>query len=301
MFKLLSKESNIFSIPVYIIFLLFIVIPFSILDFNILHGISAVITFCGVALAYFIFNRINLTYQTHLPLFLYTFFVFALYPGNLDIGLAVSLTTNSFLLLFLTRPEGSFQNHSYVLVGTILAINFIFLPTTWPMFFFIILHIFATSKNISLNAFRLFLGILLVCFAYLCIMFFLGANSWNEDYLPFQLGKIMTEFYPLYFLTPILLMVLYGILDHFNHLNEKSPTSRFKYTFLLIFSVAQTITITLYMGYHYEYLLLLAFPLSVILSRMLRFLPKYWMREAGLWFIILSLILFKIGNFLNLV
>ncbi|WP_228409250.1 DUF6427 family protein, partial [Chryseobacterium sp. HMWF001] len=34
MFKLLSKESNIFSIPVYIGFLLLIVITFNLLNFN---------------------------------------------------------------------------------------------------------------------------------------------------------------------------------------------------------------------------------------------------------------------------
>ena len=59
--------------------------------------------------------------------------------------------------------------------------------------------------------------------------------------------------------------------------------SKFKYAFLLVFSIAQLITIVLYMGKNYEYLLLLAFPSSIILSRMLRFLPKYWMREVGLW------------------
>ena len=85
MFRLLSKESNIFSIPVYIGFLLFIVILFNILNFNTYEAIIAGITFVGIALGYFCFNAIQLNYQTHLPLFLYTFFIFGLYNGNLDI------------------------------------------------------------------------------------------------------------------------------------------------------------------------------------------------------------------------
>ena len=77
---------------------------------------------------------------------------------------------------------------------------------------------------------------------------------------------------------------------------KKSPTSKFKYTFLLIYLFAQLATIFFYMGNVYEYLLLLALPASIILSRMLRFLPKYWMKEAGLWIIIICLMIFKVIN-----
>ena len=94
--------------------------------------------------------------------------------------------------------------------------------------------------------------------------------------------------------------LIYAVFDHFAHFNEKSPTSRFKYSFLLVFSLAQLITIVLYMGKSYEYLILMAFPASIILSRMLRFLPKYWMQELCLWIIIGALIFFKIGTYLIL-
>ncbi|AZI23448.1 hypothetical protein EIH07_10580 [Chryseobacterium taklimakanense] len=300
MFKLLSKESNIFSIPVYIIFLLFVVIAFNVLDFSYLNGISAVITFCGVALAYFVFNQINLTYQTHLPLFLYTVFIFALYPGDLDIGIAVSLLTNSFLLLILTSTEEHFRKRSYVLVGAILVVNFIFLPTTWPMLIFVILHIIATSQQIPLNIFRLFLGMVLMLGAYFCLMYFMGFTTFDDRYLPVKIGRPMTDFYPVYFLFPIFGLMVYAVIDHFNHFNAKSPISRFKYTFILIFTLAQLVTIILYMGKSYEYLLLLAFPASIILSRMLRYFPKYWMKEAGLWIIIICLLVYKAGSYFQI-
>ncbi|MBL7881598.1 MAG: hypothetical protein JNN23_17325 [Chryseobacterium gambrini] len=300
MFKLLSKESNIFSIPVYIGFLLLIVITFNLLNFNTYEGIIAGITFLGIALGYFCFHSIALNYQTHLPLFLYTFFVFGLYPGNLDIGIAVALLTNSFLLLLLTSTNEDIRKKSYVLVGSIVALNFIFLPTTWPMAVFVIIHVIATSERIGLNIFRFLLGIVLIVFSYFSVMFFIDFKSWNIDYFPFGKMKPVTDYTELLPLIPVIGMLIYAVYDHFRNYNKKSPISRYKYTFLLVFSMAQLITIILYMNKNYEYLLLLAFPSTIIISRMLRFLPKYWMQEIGLWLLIFSLIGFKAGTYFNL-
>ncbi len=300
MFKLLSKESNIFSIPVYIGFLLLIVITFNLLNFNTYEGIIAGITFLGIALGYFCFHSIALNYQTHLPLFLYTFFVFGLYPGNLDIGIAVALLTNSFLLLLLTSTNEDIRKKSYVLVGSIVALNFIFLPTTWPMSVFVIIHVIATSERIGLNIFRFLLGIILIVFSYFSVMFFIDFKSWNIDYFPFGKMKPVTDYTELLPLIPVIGMLIYAVYDHFRNYNKKSPISRYKYTFLLVFSMAQLITIILYMNKNYEYLLLLAFPSTIIISRMLRFLPKYWMQEVGLWLLIFSLIGFKAGTYFNL-
>ncbi|WP_029294606.1 DUF6427 family protein [Chryseobacterium hispalense] len=300
MFRLLSKESNIFSIPVYIGFLLLIVISFNFLNFNTYEAIIAGITFLGIALGYFCFHSIALNYQTHLPLFLYTFFIFGLYPGKLDIGLAVALLTNSFLLLLLTSTNEDIRKKSYVLVGSIVALNFIFLPVTWPMAVFVIIHLIATSERIGLNIFRFLLGIVLIILSYFSVMFFLNFTSWNTDYFPFGKMKFVTDYTGLFPLIPIALMLMYAVYDHFRNYNKKSPVSRYKYTFLLVFSVAQLITIILYMNKAYEYLLLLAFPSTIILSRMLRFLPKYWMQEVSLWLIIFSLIGFKAGTYFDL-
>ncbi|WBV61650.1 DUF6427 family protein [Chryseobacterium camelliae] len=300
MFKLLSKESNIFSIPVYIVFLLFIVIIFNILNFNTYEAIIAGITFLGIALAYFCFHTIALNYQSHLPLFLYTFFIFGLYPGGVDIGIAVALLTNSFLLLLLTSINEDVRKKSYVLVGSIVALNFIFLPTTWPMAIFVLIHVIATSERVGLNIIRFLLGVLLIATSYLSTMYFLDFTTWNLDYFPFGKMKLITDFHEIFPLIPIVLLLIYAIYDHFSNYNKKSPISRYKYTFLLVFSLAQLVTIILYMNKNYEYLLLLAFPVSIILSRMLRFLPKYWMQEVSLWLIILSLVMFKAETYFDI-
>jgi hypothetical protein len=120
------------------------------------------------------------------------------------------------------------------------------------------------------------------------------------DYFPFGKMKPVTDYTELLPLIPVIGMLIYAVYDHFRNYNKKSPISRYKYTFLLVFSMAQLITIILYMNKNYEYLLLLAFPSTIIISRMLRFLPKYWMQEVGLWLLIFSLIGFKAGTYFNL-
>ncbi len=299
MFKILSKESNIFSIPAYCIVLLLMVIIFNVLNFNTLGTLSAIITFAGIALGYFCFHAIGLTYQTHLPLMLYTFFTFAFYPGSLDIGLAVTILTNSFLVLMLTNNDLEFRKKSNVLVGAILTLNFIFLPATWPLIFFVIIHIIATSERIGLQIFRLLFGVILVLLSYFSVMYFLDFRSLDNRYFPFNDLKIYTNLQPLLYLIPVAALLVYSVFDHFLHFNKKSPVSKFKYNFLLIFSLAQLITIILYMGNHYEFLMLLALPASVILSRFLRFVKKPWFREVGLWVIIFSLIAFKLTYYIS--
>ncbi len=300
MFRLLSKESNIFSIPVYIFFLFLLIISFNILDFKTLGVFSSIITFCGFALGYFLFNAIGLNYNTHLPLFLYTFFVFALYPGSLDIGIAMSLFTNSFVMVLLTSNQDEVRKNSYLIIGAILAVNFLFLPTTWPMFIFVLIHLISTSDHISLNIFRLFFGNALVFGTYFGVMYLIGYHDFDESYIPYVEDSFMQEYYPLYFLLPVALYVLYAVMDHFANFNKKSPSSKFKYTFMLMFFLAQLVTVFLYMGKNYEYLLLLVLPNVIILSRALRFLKKYWMKEFGLWIIILTLLLFKLSTYVNI-
>ncbi len=300
MFRLLSKESNIFSIPVYIFFLFLLIISFNILDFKTLGVFSSMITFCGFALGYFLFNAIGLNYNTHLPLFLYTFFVFALYPGSLDIGIAMSLFTNSFVMVLLTSNQDEVRKNSYLIIGAILAVNFLFLPTTWPMFIFVLIHLISTSDHISLNIFRLFFGNTLVFGTYFGVMYLIGYHDFDESYIPYVETSLMQDYYPLYLLLPVALYVFYAVMDHFANFNKKSPSSKFKYTFMLLFFLAQLVTVFLYMGKNYEYLLLLVLPNVIILSRALRFLKKYWMKEFGVWIIILTLLLFKLTTYIDL-
>jgi hypothetical protein len=125
-------------------------------------------------------------------------------------------------------------------------------------------------------------------------------TTWDIHYFPFGKMKFMTDYKGIAPLAPIAVLLIYAVYDHFRNYNKKSPVSRYKYTFLLVFSVAQLVTIILYMNKSYEYLLLLAFPASIILSRMLKFLPKYWMQEVSLWLIIFSLITFKAGTYFDL-
>ncbi|UQB68613.1 DUF6427 family protein [Epilithonimonas zeae] len=298
MFRLLSKESNIFSVPVYIGFLFLIFLSLNLLDFKYIDIFPSIITFMGISLGYFLFNAIALNQFSHLPLFLYTIFVASFYDGTIDLGLAFTFLTSAIILLILTSQNDQLRKSSFMLVGSILAFNYLVFPASWPLGVFVVFHIIGTSGRIGLNIFRLLFGIILVVLSYFGLMYLIHYTTWDKTYLPFY-GKfeMMDSYYPLYILIPIALMLLYSLSDHFKHYNEKSPISRYKYTFVLVFSLAQLITIIFYMGKDYEYLLLLALPSSIIISRMLRFLPKYWMQEFGLWIIVFCLAAFKIANF----
>ena len=294
MFRLLSKETNIFSIPIYMGVILAIILITNTLSFSLLNIISSFIAFCGMALGCVLFNKIGMTRRTHLPLFLYICFIFSFYTKNLDIGISMALFTNSILLFFLTDENPKLRDNSYFFIGNILAVNFIFMPTTWTLFLFIIIHIIGNSeKKISLNIFRLILGIGMVFFGYFCLMYILGFDEFNWDYIPFISNQIISDFSALYALVPILFFCVLAILDHFINFNKKSPANKYKYAFILIFLLAQCLTLVFYMGHSYEYFLLVMLPISIILSRFLRFLNKPWLQEVGLWIIVFSCLLFK--------
>lgn len=293
MFRLLSKETNIFSIPVYIFLLFLLIIYFNIIDYRELELFTDLLTFCGFALGYFIFNAVGLNYNTHLPLVLYSVSLFALYPGNLDMGIAMSLFTNSFVIYLLASENEHIRKNSFLIIGALLAVNYIFLPTTWPMFIFVFIHLLSTADRIGLNIFRFIYGISMVFGTYFGVMYILGHTEFDKSYIPLVLDQINTDLYPLYFLLPVALFVLYAISDHFANFNKKSPKSKFQYSFLLFFFFAQLTTVFLYMGKSFEYLLLLVLPNVIIIARGLRFLRKYWMKELGFWIIVLSLLAYK--------
>ncbi|MCG2793003.1 MAG: DUF6427 family protein [Weeksellaceae bacterium] len=298
MFRLLSKESNIFSVPAYIGFLFLIFISLNLLDFENISLLSTIITFTGISLGYFLFNTIALNQFSHLPLFLYTLFVVAFYDGTIDFGLSITFLMSSILLLILTSQNDQLRKSSYMLVGAILCFTFLVFPPSWPMAVFVIFHIIGTSARIGLNLFRLLFGSILIVLSYFGVIYLLNWTTWDSSFFPFSISFEMLKSYdPLPILIPIVLMIIFSLTDHFKHYNEKSPISRYKYTFVLVFSLAQLITIIFYMENHYEYLLLLALPASIIISRMLRYLPKYWMQELGLWIVVFCLAAFKIANF----
>lgn len=301
MLRLLSKETNIFSVPIYIGILLAVIFTTNVFSLSFLNVVFNLFAFGGFALGYILFNRIAINRHSHLPLFLYTIFILAFYKNGLDIGISIGLFTNSILLFFLTDDHPKLKENSYLLIGNLLAINYIFLPTTWPLTIFVLIHIISTSDKVFANIAKLFFGILLMFLGYLCLMYVLDFHSFDEDYLPLISQNIISDFSELYGLIPMAFFSLIAIVDHFIHFNEKSPRSKFKYSFILAFLLTQCIIIAFYMGNSYEYLLFIAFPVSIILSRFLRFIKRYWLKETIFWVIIIScLFSFKFNSFFTL-
>ena len=214
----------------------------------------------------------------------------------------MALFTHSILLFFFTNEDDRIRKDSFLLIGNILAVSYIFLPTTWTLFIFVIIHIITKSDKIFKNIFQLVLGCFMVILGYACLMYLLEIDILTEDYIPLISNEIITDFSSFYSLIPILVMCILAVGDHFMNLNKKSPTSKFKYAFLLSFLLVQILILIFYMGSHREYLLLIIFPISIILSRFLRFLKYPWLQELGLWIIIISCLLDKFNpNFIDLI
>lgn len=297
MFRLLAREGNIFSLPVYIFLLVGILLVGGFLNFSLPFWPVVLVSFLAMALGYFCILRLNLTYGAHLPLVLYTLLILSFYKGTLDIGLAVTLLCNVILLLFLTDPDVATVGRNYSLVGALLAVNFIFLPLMWPMGLFVVLHLFATSPNIGQDLFRLVFGKLLMAVAYFCLVYFWGANAWDSRYLPIPTGIEFHSWQEYVWLIPLAGMTLVAVADHFLNYNKKSPVSRYKYTFVLIFGLSQLLTLLLYSGHNHDFFLLLALPLCIILARYLWHLPRLWMRNLGLLLMVLCLAGHRFFNF----
>lgn len=297
MFRLLAKESNIFSLPVYIIVLLVGLLVGGLVNFSLPDWSVILTSLLALALGYFCILRMDITYNAHLPLVLYTLLIFAFYTGNMDIGLAVTLLCNGILLLLLTDPDVSAVSRNYTLIGALLALNFVFLPDMWPMGLFVLLHLFATSPNIPQDAFRLLFGKLLIAGAYFCLVYFWGANAWDARYLPLPRKLHFDAWQSYAWLIPVALLTVIAVADHFLNYNKKSPISRYKYTFVLVFGLSQLLTAGLYAGDNQEYFLLLALPLSVIFARYLCHLQRPWVRNIALLVLLVSLVGYRLFNF----
>lgn len=293
MFRLLSKQTHIFSIPAYMLVLLAFISVFNIFNFSVLNIVSSLIAFCGIVLGYFLFNNIGLNQKSHLPLFIYTLFIFCFYFGNIDLPLAVTLLGTHLVMLVLTNNNEEIRKNSYFLVGCIIGILYVLQPQIWPILLFVLLHIFGTSSRIIPDLLKIFFGVILIAINYFGYCFIFNTPDCAWRLIPFISDKLITKWDPVAYLAPLLVFLLYSMMDHFMNFAKKSPTSKFKYTLLLMYLGSIVTTLVLYMDTDYEFLLLTALPLAIIISRGIRFMKSPQAREIALWFLILSTLLFK--------
>jgi hypothetical protein len=62
----------------------------------------------------------------------------------------------------------------------------------------------------------------LVFGTYFGVMYLIGYHDFDESYIPYVEDSFMQDYYPLYFLSPVALYVLYAVMDHFANFNKKS-------------------------------------------------------------------------------
>ncbi|NAW50538.1 hypothetical protein GNY06_03760 [Elizabethkingia argentiflava] len=290
MFRLLSKQTNIFSIPIYLGILLGFVSLFNVLTLSALNIISSIIAFLGIALGYILFNHIGLNRHTHLPFFIYSLLIFTFYFGQLSVSLAFCILIANLCILILTHNHDS----SYLLLGCLTGLSFVIMPSSWPLVVFVLIYIFATSNNIAANILRLFFGIILLLINYICFFYILNIPNCFIRLIPYISDQLISRIDPLIFFLPTAFFTVYSICIYFF---SKSTSSNFNYIMLVVYSVSILLTLVFYMDTQYEFLLLLALPVSVIASRGIHFTPNDQTKEFILWLIIISSILFKLGYY----
>lgn len=294
MLKLFSTEIKFFSIPIYIILLFIGLFCFNTFDVN--HFLPIMLSLTGICFNYFLFNKINLNYHYRLPLLLYTLFTIAFYTTKIDIGVAINLIINPLILWILIKKENFSKNH-HLLIGLLLSIGFIFLPTIWVSIFFILLHILTKSKYVSYDLFRLILGFGFGMLFYFEIMYLMNHQSIDTHFFPYFSSEINPNtklFYPIF---PIILIFIGCLFHLFSKMMVISPTNQFKLIFILLYTLTQIFIIIFYMDNENEYILFITFPFSVILGRELQHFKNYWLKETLLWVIIFSLFLYKLFTF----
>lgn len=298
MFRLLSKQIHIFSIPTYIIVLLLCISTFNVLNFTIVNTISSSIGFVGIALGYFIFRGIGLTEDQHSPLFLYTLLVVCFYFGSLNIDLAVTLLCSHLITFLLLSQNEQLRKSSYLLVGCIIGFMFLVMPESWPLVGFALIQLFAASENIGNDISKIIYALALVFASYLGIQYLSGGSEIFAKLVPYISNQLIKSPSVLFFLAPVALFVLYSIVDNFLNNSKKSPKTKSRYNMILIAMISQLLIVIFYMGKEYEYLLLLALPCSIVISRGLKYIKSRYWQEGIFWLLVLSLVSFKIAYYL---
>lgn len=297
MFRILSRQTHIFSIPSYLIVLILFISIFNVLNFSILGAISSFITFIGIALGYFAFKGIGMTENLHLPLFLYTLLVFSIYFGGIDLGLAITILGAHLIIVLLVNQDTEFREHAYFLIGCITMIMYLVNPESWPFIGFILAQIFLRSRYIVANIFRLLFAGILIFITYLCVLYLFDIPFYYQRLIPYISNRVIQQPGALLFLIPIVLFLLYSLIDGLLNRSKQGLRVQAYYNLIIVALTCPLLICVFYMEHHYEYLLLMALPCSIIISRGLRFLKKPVMQEVFLWVIILSALLFKGGYY----
>jgi len=298
MFRFLSKQIHIFSIPIYILVLLLFISAFNVLVFNLLNTISSLVALAGIALGYFIFQALGLNNNRHLPLFIYTLFIIWFYFGSITFPLSFTLLGSHIITLILVSKDEIRRKKSYFLVGFLIGIMYLVMPESWPLLGFAFLQVFITSDNIASDLLKILYALILTFISYCAILYLFDLKLNLLDlvpYIPMQLIQKMPS--DLLFLIPIVLFIIYSLGDNFLNFTKISPQSKFRYHLILIALICEISIIVFYMNSDYEFLLLSALPASIIISRGLTYIKNPILQEILLWVIILSGFGFKLAYY----
>ena len=293
MFRLLARPTNIFSIPFFIGILSFIFISYNAFYFDVFQAINSVVLFLAISLGYYIFNQINLTHQSHLPLLMYSLMLIGFYNDGLNFNLAMALLLINIIILILTSEKEVYRKKSYFIVGLLMSLCIMFQAETWPICLFLLVHIITSSERMAYNILQILFSLLLSLISLAAYRYLMGFELYQDDLLPYISYQFITDYQWMLLLLPIVLLLIFAIGKHLLQREQMSPNSTFRYNLLLIFLLSVMLMAIFYMGENYNFLIFLAMPSCIFIARFLLQMQESEWQEIWLWLMIISLISFK--------
>jgi Family of unknown function (DUF6427) len=293
MFRLLARPTNIFSIPFFIGALCFIFISYNAFYFDVSQAVVSVVLFLAISLGYYIFNQINLTHQSHLPLLMYSLMLIGFYNESLNFNLAMSLLLINIIILILTNEKEVYRKKSYFIVGFLMSTCIMFQAETWPVCLFLMVHIITSSERMAYNLLQIFCSLVLSLISVAAYRYLFGLPLYEDNLLPYISYDFIYDYQWMLLLSPIVILLVFALSKHLLQREQMSPNSTFRYNLLIIFLLSVMLMAVFYMGENYNFLIFLALPSCIFIARFLLQMRESEWQEILLWLMIISLIGFK--------
>lgn len=205
-----------------------------------------------------------------------------------------------FLYLILSQILFKNQHETYFFnafdLGFYLGLAVIFYPPFWIFGAFLILHFIVLGKTQYRNLIFAILGLISIFFlAFELMVIFDAWYNWDlfKEQLPLSPIDFKLEFL---FLIPPFLLGLLGLIDYYSHFNRQSTNKKVVFFDALLWLIFAIIYLILYNDNQSQGFLLVLLPIALFIANYMTYSKKIWKKEIIIWIYIISLVLYKFHN-----
>ena len=218
---------------------------------------------------------------------------------NINFFAGFLMLTVVFIQMLLT-----WQKEIYVLngfdSGFFTSIAIVFFPPFWIFALFLIISFVIKGKTEIRSLILTFLGLVafgILAFEIIAVWDLWHLKDWFFQRLYFNFFEWKNAYY---FLLPLLIPPILGLVDYFRNINRQSANKKLVYFDAMLFAIYALICIILYGGNDQNFLLLLVIPAALFTSNLLTYNNIYWQKEVILSGIVVCLLLFKFHHLIQL-